>query len=248
MAKKASPSESFTSIQILSAKAQSLWAKAKSRMQSGESAKFSVSPLPPEEKERTVVFVSVPTATVIKATVAILLVCITAWVLFIIRDKLLILFLALFLALVMDAHVRRLERLRVPRGLAVVLLYLVFLSVFVMLVASLIPIVATQIQDLARFINQSADSFLTDPHVSFGFLSDNYNEKLTALTQQMLQSMGIKDRASALFQFGQNLSAVAQSSLSFTVQIAGSVLAIVAARVGKTRLIDNMPIEVQETG
>lgn len=31
-------------------------------------------------------------------------------------------------------------------------------------------------------------------------------------------------------------------------QIAGSVLAVVAARVGNTRLIDNLPIEVRETG
>ncbi len=223
MAKK-SPADSFKSIQILSAKAQSLWSKAKVRMQAAqEQGKFTRSPLPPEQKNRTVVFVDVAGGTVAKAAIAVLLVCMMAWGLFIIRDKLLILFLAFFLALVMDSHVRRLERWKIPRGLAVVLLYLLFLAITIFLVASLIPIVATQVQDLARFINHSADTFLANPHLHFDFLSANLNDRLTELTQQALQSMGIKDRASALFQFGQNLSAVAQSSIGFTVQIAGSV-------------------------
>ncbi len=218
------PQDPFTSMQILSAKAQSLWAKARTRMQvTKEKDAFSKTTLPPEQKEKTVILIDVPSSTVAKATLSILMVCIFAWILFIIRDKIFILFLAFFLALVMDAHVRRLESYRIPRGLAVVLLYLLFLSIAIFLIASLIPIVATQIQDIASFINHSADSFLGDPHVQFDFLSAGMNERLTEMMQQALQSMGIKDRASALFQFGQNLSAVAQSSIGLTVQIAGSV-------------------------
>ncbi len=225
MATKKNPQDSFTSMQILSAKAQSLWAKAKTRMQvPQEKEAFSKTTLPPEQKNRMVTLIDIPTTTVAKATLTILAVCVLAWILFIIRDKIFVLFLAFFLALVMDAHVRRLERWHVPRGIAVVLLYLLFLSIAIFLVASLIPIVAEQIQEIARFINLSSDSFLSNPHVHFNFLSAGMNERLTEMTQQALQSMGIKDRASALFQFGQNLSAVAQSSLGFTVQIAGSVV------------------------
>ncbi len=224
MAKKP-PLEPFTSIQILSAKAQSLWTKAKTRMKTNTtSAKFSKTALPPDQKSRNIVFVDIALGTVIKTTIAMLLIAILAWILFTIRDKILILFLAFFLALVMDAHVRRLERMKIPRGFAVLILYVAFLSIAIFLVASLIPIVAEQIQDLARFINHSADEFLANPHVQFSFLSDGFNQRLTEITQQSLQSMGIKDRASALFQFGQNLSAVAQSSISLTVQIAGSVV------------------------
>lgn len=223
MQKKKS-ADSFTSMQILSAKAQSIWAKAKTRVQGGqEKQSFMKSSLPPEQKGRSVVFIDISSWTVGKATIAVLGVCIAAWTLFILRDKIFILFLAFFLALVIDSHVRRLEKYNVPRGFAVLFIYVAFLSIGIFLIASLIPIVATQIQDIARFINESADSFLANPHVQFSFLSDGMNEKLTGITQQALQSMGIKDRASALFQFGQNLSAVAQSSISFTVQIAGSV-------------------------
>lgn len=225
MPKKPS-SDSFKSIQILSAKAQSLWALAKARMQAVQkNAKASRSSDPPSgDRARNVIFLDITAWTAAKVTLSLVGVLLTMWILFLIRDKLLILLLAFFIAIVMDSHVRRLERWGVPRSIAVIIIYLIFLSIAVFLIASLIPIVATQIQDLARFINRSADAFLLDPQVHLSFLSNSMNERLTALMQEALQSMGIKDRASALFQFGQNLSAVAQSSITFAVQIAGSVV------------------------
>lgn len=216
--------DSFKSIQILSEKAQSLWALAKTRMQSSATGAKGTKLLPPpSERNRNVVFLDMHAGTVAKATLTIVGVLGIMWVLFFVRDKILILLLAFFIAVVMDTHVRRLERWHIPRSVAVLLIYLVFLSITIFLIASLVPIVATQLQDLARFINQSSDSFLADPNVHLSFLSDGMNERLTAMIQDALENMGIRDRASALFQFGQNLSAVAQSSISFAVQIAGSV-------------------------
>src|SRR3989338_789193 len=223
MAKK--PSESCKSIQIWSPKAHSLWALAKQRMQSAKDGKSSKpQEFPAKGKPEDTIFLDVKISTAAKTTLTIVGALPLVWVLFLIRDKLLILVLASFLAVVMDPNVRRLERFGIPRGIAVILLYLIFLSVFIFLVASLIPIVASQLQDLARFINQRADLFLSSPHVDLSFLSASMNERLTELMQQILQDAGIKDRASALFQFGQNLSSVAQSSLGFAVQIAGSVV------------------------
>ncbi len=224
MPKKPPAQESFKSIQILSAKAQSLWSKAKSRMQSAQQEMKSIRNIDlPEQKAKNVMRVDVPSITVAKATIVVLLVIATALALFTIRDKLIVLGLAMFLAIVIDTNVRWLERRGVPRGLSVVIIYLVFLSVAVFLLASLIPIVASQLQDMARYINRSADSFLLNPNIHFQFLSDGMNERLTIVMQDVLQQMGIKDRASALFQFGQNLSGVVQSSVTFAVQAAGSL-------------------------
>lgn len=214
--------ESFKSIQILSAKAQSLWSKAKAKMKN-EEAKFTKSILPPEQRARSVTQLDLSVGTVAKATLTLLLVIIGALALYIIRDKLIILFLALFISIVIDTNVRWLERRRIPRGVAVLFLYFVFIATAVFLLASLIPIVASQLQEIARFMNTSAETFLANPHIQLAFLSDSLNERLTVMTQDALQQMGIKDRASALFQFGQNLSAVAQTSIGLAVQIAGSV-------------------------
>jgi predicted PurR-regulated permease PerM len=222
MAKKKSIKDSFSSMQIWSSKAQSLWSKAKEKMKTPEAGSNEKSLSLPEEK-RSVVYLDVSTWTVAKTTIACLLVLLTAAVLFLIRDKLLLVFLALFIAIVIDWNVRWLERMRVPRAVAVLLLYILFFSIALFLLLSLIPIVATQIQDLARFINSSADAFLIDPKVELSFLSMDMNERLSIMLQSGLESMGIKDRASALFQFGQSLSGVTQSSIGFAVQIAGSV-------------------------
>lgn len=222
MPKKNSAADSFKSIQILSAKAQSLWTKAKSKMQHEES-KFTKTVLPPEQKTKTVMQLDLSIGTVAKATMTLIIVIAAALVLYVLRDKLILLFLAFFISVVIDTNVRWLERRHVPRGLAVLILYFVFISVAAFLLASLIPIVASQLQDIARYINSSADSFLINPHVEFTFLSESMNERLTVMIQDGLQQMGIKDRASALFQFGQNLSGVAQLSIGLAVQVAGSV-------------------------
>ncbi len=222
MPKKNSAAESFKSIQILSAKAQSLWTKAKAKMHQ-EDTKFTKTILPPEQKSRSMMQLDLSAGTVAKATLTLLLVIAGALALYVIRDKLILLFLAFFISIVIDTNVRWLERRRVPRGVAVLFLYFVFIATGVFLLASLIPIVAAQLQDIARYINNSADSFLINPHVQLSFLSDSFNERLTLMAQDGLQQMGIKDRASALFQFGQNLSAVAQTSIGLAVQVAGSV-------------------------
>lgn len=225
MAKKSQNGDSFKSIQILSAKAQSLWTRAKSRMQTVEKD-FKSMKVPSAQTimpKKNVMTVEISTYTVVKSTIAILLVLVFTGALYIMRDKLIVMGLALFIAVVIDTNVRWLQRLGIPRSIAVLLLYLVFFSVAIFLLASLIPIVASQLQDIARYINHSADSFLADPHVRLSFLSEGLNDRLTVLTQDALQSMGIKDRASALFQFGQNLSSVAQNSIAYAVQVAGSV-------------------------
>ena len=224
MPKKQSSQESFKSIQILSAKAQSLWSKAKARMQAGQQEMKSIRDVDmPGQKAKNIVRIDVSSLTIAKVTIITLLVIGMAWTLFSIRDKLIVLTLSMFIAIVIDTNVRWLERRGIPRAVAVILLYVVFFSVAVFLLASLIPIVATQLQDIARYINRSADAFLINPNIQFEFLSQGMNERLTAMTQDALQQMGIKDRASALLQFGQNLSGVVQSSIEFAVEAAGSV-------------------------
>lgn len=222
MAKK--PTESFKSIQILSAKAQSLWSKARERMQNAQDENGSEDITPPLQKTRSLSLIEIRIKTVIKVTLAFLLISGFASALFVVRDKLLILFLAFFIAIVIDNSVRKLESIHIPRSVAVLFIYLVFISIALFLIASLIPIVALQLQDFARFLSSSADTFLANPNIHFPFFSENMNNQMTFLLQEALQSMGIKDRASALLQFGQNLSLVAQSSVGFAVQAAGSVL------------------------
>jgi predicted PurR-regulated permease PerM len=223
MAKKQSPADSFKSIQILSAKAQSLWTKAKERMHSTHPAPDFSEPATPPAARKNVMRIEISVMTAVKVTCTIILVLSVAWLMIAIRDSLLILFLSFFIAVVIDYNVRWLERWNVPRSIAVWLIYLIFLSIIIFLIASLIPIVSTQVQELARYINSQADSFLLNPNVHLPFIPETVNGRLTEIVQSTLQNLGIKDRASALLQFGQKLSTVAESSIGYAAQLAGGV-------------------------
>ncbi len=170
------------------------------------------------------VLVTISSKSVLKAALTILLVGVCAWLLFLLRDKLIILFLATFVSIVIDPTVHFLEQWKLPRGMAVILVYFVFLAIIIFLVASLIPIVAMQLQDLARLISESSDNFFLNPQVSLPFLPESYNQMLTNLMQVLLQDLDIRDRASALSQFGEQLSQTASSFIAFGANVAGSIV------------------------
>ncbi len=223
MPKKKKKDDAFRSIKIIGSRAQRLWSQARLKLHK-ENARGGRNVEFPRKEEMPEVMVSISIGSVVKAAFAILAIVLGAWLVFVLRDKLIILLLAFFLAIVIDPAVKFLEGWRVPRGLAVVLVYLAFLSLAVFLLASLIPIVAVQIQSLARLISQSADAFLADPRISIPFFPDALNDLMTTVTQSTLQSLNVEDRATALFRFGQQLSTSAQSSLTFAVNVAGSVV------------------------
>lgn len=220
---KPKPNDAFTSIQILSSKAQSLWSKARQKMDAKDQAGQMRSSTAAMPKPKESVRVDIPAMTVIRAAFMLLSVIAGVWILFMIRNTLLIFALAAFLSIVIDSSVRRMERWRIPRGVAVVIMYLIFISISLFLVASLIPIVANQLQDLAAFMNRSLNAFINDPEVSLRFLSPAMNEKLTEISREAVANLGLQNQTRALFQFGQNLSVAAQTSLSYAIQLTGSL-------------------------
>jgi predicted PurR-regulated permease PerM len=141
-----------------------------------------------------------------------------------VRDKILLLFLALFVAVVIDPGVEALERFRVPRAIAVLLHYVVGLMLLVFLFVSFIPIIATQIQQIANFMSTEVNAFLADPQISFPFIGAEMNLRLTRLVESTLQDLAIFQFTDALTRFGQDLGTAAQGSLRFAAQLAGSLL------------------------
>lgn len=215
----------FTSMKLIGTRAQTLWAKAKTRMKTdGDEL---TGPLPKFEKQNEVT-VNLSAPSVAKATLTIITVLVGAWLLFIVRDKLIILMLAVFVSVVVDPAVRFLEGWGVPRGLTVVLVYLVFLSLAIFLLASLIPIIAVQLQSLAVLINSRADSFLSDPRISIPFLPAEYNAGLTTFMQETLRNLDIQDKASFIAQYGIELQTQMRGFLTlavgFTSQVATFII------------------------
>lgn len=218
---KKNPTKAFTSFQILSSKAQGLLRKARAAA-AANSAKAPSAKLPLKTpKESIVVHISV--RSVVKAAFAVLAVAAGTWVLFHLRDKILLLLLGVFVAVVIDPGVAAMERFRIPRGIAVLIHYVIVLLLILFLFLSLIPIIATQLQQIAFFISSEVNVFLADPLIALPLVSDDTNARLTLLVQNALQELAIYQFTDALQSFGQNLATAAQGSLRFVAQIAGSV-------------------------
>lgn len=62
------------------------------------------------------------------------------WFLYFIRDIILVFFIALLIMAVLNPLVSRLSKLKVPRGISVLLVYVLVLGLLSFLVASLVPL------------------------------------------------------------------------------------------------------------
>lgn len=210
---------SFTSLRIIGKKAQRIIEGARKNDGSSKSSQ----PRLPRRGDCEEVVMHISGKSVLKAAFMILAVFTGAWLVIQVRDKLIILFLAMFIAAVIDPGVEMLERVGIPRGLAVLIQYFVALFLLLFLVVSLIPIIATQLQEIALLMSVKVNTFLANPEISLPLISESVNQQLTVMLQTTLQDLSIDKFTDALQQLGQNLSSAAQQSVSFAVQIAGSV-------------------------
>ena len=92
--------------------------------------------------------------------------------LFLIRDILLQVFVSLLIALILNPLVVRLTKFRVPRTLAAISVYLVFVGVFVGSVAGLVPAIIDQTTSFAK----SLPSYLENAQLPFGMDQELVNQ------------------------------------------------------------------------
>lgn len=221
------PSRAFTSLQILSKKAQSLLRRARKAAEEG-GKNGGVAHLPHTKPcESIVVHISI--RSIVRAAFAVLAIACGTWVVFHLRDKILLLLLGIFVAVVIDPGVTALQRFRIPRGLAILIHYIVAIVLILFLFFSLIPIVAQQLQQIALYISAEVNAFLGDPRITLPLISDESNLRLTVLVQNTLRDLSIYEFTDALQSLGQNLATAAQGSLKFVAELAGSVARFVAA-------------------
>ena len=221
-AKKNSNGHSFTSLRIIGEKAQRLFAKAREMQQKQfierEPSRGAESQRLPE------VTVHLSIGSVVRASFAVLAIIVGVILVWLLQDKIVLLFLSIFVAMIMDPGVQCLRRLGVPRGLGILLHYFVALFLVVFLLVSLVPLIASQLIDLAGLMQSEVNTFLHDPKISLPLLTETTNASLTQMVASILRNLSINEFADALAQFGQNMSTATQSSLLLAAHLAGSVV------------------------
>lgn len=220
MPPKKVPVQSFTSLRIIGKKAQGLLQKAAEIRKRGAGEGTEVAPPQKQEADLTVRFSLLNIA---ESTLMIIAVLAVMWVAMILRETIILLLLGFFVAAVTDPGVRALERTGFPRSIAILLLYFAAVFVMVFLFVSLIPIVASQLQQIAFLLNDSINAFLQDPRIHLPLLTDDVNTQLTEFVRATLEGLSINKFTDALQIMGQNMSSIAQGSFVALTRIAGGV-------------------------
>lgn len=220
MAQKKNQHVAFESIRVIGKKAQDMIGRARNAISADESHGTKL----PSKKKRPLTVVHLSTKSVTQATFAIIGILIAIWLLFHLRHRIMLLLLSVFVATVIDPGVQAMKRWGIPRGIAILLHYIVALTLIIFLVISLIPIIATQIQDIAKSIGESLAPFMANPNIDIPLLSSETNAQLSRLAETTLQNLSLDRFVLNLQQTGQQLSDVAQESVRFAARLAGSVV------------------------
>lgn len=158
-------------------------------------------PRPPRtgnKKEEIVVHFSM--ASVAKATAVVIGLVVLANFLGQIADIIVILFVSILFAAALDPTVDSLKRLRIPRAVSIIVIFMILLAVLVFFISQLVPLVATQLIELARSLGgllsnltqESSDFIFAEAFRSFfndTVGADNTDMVLQQISQN-LESLG----------------------------------------------------------
>ncbi len=139
------------------------------------------------------------------------LIAIAFWFLFIIRDILLVVFAAIVISAAMNPVAKHLQNYRIPRGLTVVLLYVVVVSILFLTIGLVVQPLAVQVTQIAQ----------TVPDVVVSL--EHYFGIYTPLTSQA----AVRQVQDLITQAGTNIGTFGLSVLEQTKNIFGSILSLV---------------------
>lgn len=228
--KKIPQSSAFESFRILGKRAQNILQRTREELHKRQKEASDQPPAPVhhEPKKEPQMLVDLSTWSVTRAALAVLAVVASAWLVIQLQQAIVLLLLGFFVSAIMDPSVRFLEKLHVPRLIAILLHYLLAIVVIVSLMVSLVPLIGAQITEMVGKITLAANAFVRDPEFMLPFLSAEANVRLHELLQATLADPSLSNFSFALQQLGQNLSSAAQGSLQFAFGLAGSAVSFIA--------------------
>lgn len=164
------------------------------------------------------------TISAVQATLAVLAIAVGTVFIVQLQHVIVLFFLGVFIATIMDPGVRLLKRWRVPASLAILLHYILFFAVALFLIFSLVPVIAEQVGGIATLANTEVQRLLTERTIEFPLLSAEMNVRLTIMLRSALRSLALTG-PDALQQMSAYLSSLAAGSLQFLSGLAGSLVA-----------------------
>lgn len=218
--KESLSSQAFRSIQIIGKKAQQIMQSAKKKSTKPSKTRA----LPSSTKTGNSTVITIKASTVFKAALAILLLIAGAWFLYHLRQKIILLALAMFVATLVDPGVQFLERHKIPRSFAILLHYLVAIFVILLAIVQIIPLIAQQIQQITVDLSNSIEPFLNNPQITVPFIPKGSptDVQLNRFLATLIQNSSLDSFAQSLQQGASNFIDISEL-VRFITRVAGSV-------------------------
>ncbi len=178
--------------------------------------------------------VDISSKSVAKATIVILAILLLAYFLYEIKGLLILFFIALFFASALEPSVDWLERHRIPRSIGVILILLLFFSLFVVVIGSAIPIVVKQVTLIASNITNYFLSLFE--HLKSGAAFEFLPEAIRSNVISSIDSINIELAVTQLLKnfsnFAQQIKDVA-SGVGSTVGVVGAGVTSVTVSIAE---------------
>ena len=170
------------------------------------------------EKPAQEVRVTLSLDSIVKATIAILGVIGFAYLLFFLKQIIIIFLVALFLSAAFNPAVDKLNKYHVPRGLGIIIMYIVVLGIITIIFTSLVPIIADQVSDLASQVRDYVQNIVSgDPEDSW------FIRKIQPIANQVWQNV---DQTQILNSLTTGLKEIGSKLTSFAGNAIGAIFTI----------------------
>ncbi len=128
-----------------------------------------------EEPKKVIYEISIP------SVLKVILLFIVIWMLYLVRDVLIILLVVLIISIALEPIVSRLAEHGIPKGLSIIIIYLALIVVLGLAVYLIIPPVATQIRELTFNLPDKLSQFdFSKTSASLGGILDNISNQLSS--------------------------------------------------------------------
>lgn len=170
------------------------------------------------EKPAQEMKVSLSIDSVVKATIAILGVIALAYLLFFIKQIIIIFLVALFLSAAFNPGVDKLSKYYIPRGLGIIIMYIMVLGIITIIFTSLVPIIANQVSDLAVQVRDYVQNIVSGDLENSWFI-----RKIQPIANQIWQNV---DQAQILNSLTSGLREIGSKLTSFAGNAIGAIFTI----------------------
>lgn len=161
----------------------------------------------PKRKHQEEIVMHISTSSVAKAALAVIGLVVLTNFLGQIADIILMFFIAILFAAALDPTVDLLERYKIPRAVSVIVIFLILIFVLGFFVSQLIPLIASQLVELAKSLNTIINN-LSSGEVDFWF-SDQLKPFINNFWENVDQELIVNQLKDTLETMGTQLQGVA---------------------------------------